>query len=56
MSGSGCKRAGGTHIVSRLEMKTRDTEISLRGVTQPSADLRESEVSEHLLVVYTMVS
>src|SRR6266849_1958055 len=33
MSGSGCKRAGGTHIVSRLEMKARDTEISLRGIT-----------------------
>src|SRR6266849_4946420 len=35
MSGSGCKQAGGTHIVSRLETKTRDTEISLRGVTSP---------------------
>src|SRR6266849_3587666 len=33
MSGSGCKRAGGTYIVSRLETKARDTEISLRGVT-----------------------
>ncbi len=33
MSGSGCKQASGTHIVSRLETKARDTEISLRGVT-----------------------
>src|SRR6266849_7074155 len=33
MSGSGCERASGTHIVSRLETKARDTEISLRGVT-----------------------
>src|SRR6266849_10443951 len=38
MSGSGCKRAGGTHMVSRLETKTRDTEISLRGVTRGMED------------------
>ncbi len=33
MFSSGYKQAGGTHIVSRLEMKAQDTEISLRGIT-----------------------
>src|SRR6266852_4963483 len=50
MSSSGCKRAGGTHIVNRLETKTRDTEISLRGVTASSpADLLLTRLNPNLI-------